>query len=116
MDKIKDLETDEEILEVLKNKGKFCNFQNCKAKISLFGHCCEYCKEKYCYDHANAIMHGCGQQQKKDYLSKMKNGPPQKPLTTQQRNVLQNKLHKKLEDMKNERTKKGSKDQKGRKK
>jgi len=46
----------------------------------------------------------------------MKNGPPQKPLTTQQRNVLQNKLHKKLEDMKNERTKKGSKDQKGRKK
>ena len=83
------------------------------------GMICEHCKLKYCYGHAQAENHGCGEEAKKKArqawletgAEKLK-GTQKKALNTVQKAQLQNKLKKKIEEKQTERQKKKPKDKK----
>ncbi len=55
-------ETEEEYLNRMIEENKFCRFsEGCKQRISVLGHDCKFCMQRYCQKHALPEVHGCGE-------------------------------------------------------
>ncbi|TDH70044.1 hypothetical protein CCR75_005181 [Bremia lactucae] len=75
-----------------------CAYQHpsrCKKSVVLLGSICKFCKLKFCYDHVQQEVHGCGKAvrtfERAAFLSRPKDLTT-KRLTSDKRTVLQKKL------------------------
>ena len=52
---------DEAFLEAAVAAAGQCGKQGCKKSVKTMGSVCKYCNLKFCFEHAQAEVHGCGQ-------------------------------------------------------
>lgn len=48
------------MLDALLTESQKCRMKGCKAKTTTVGSVCRICHEKFCYDHGQPEVHGCG--------------------------------------------------------
>lgn len=98
--KVKEL-TDDELLEQCIKENAQCFHTGCTKSIKTIRLTCQLCHKDFCTSHHQPEVHGCGVAAKKDAAA-----PVKKTLRPEQAEKLENKLSKKLQQMKNERKKK----------
>jgi ATP-dependent RNA/DNA helicase IGHMBP2 len=111
---------DDAFLDSLIKESETCYTKGCKESMKLLGEMCKYCKHMYCLKHFGAEMHGCGEEAKREGREKAKkkgvelrakaaahpviDGTPR--MKDWQKSVIADKLAKKVEAKKEERSKK----------
>uniref|UniRef100_M4BCJ9 DNA helicase n=1 Tax=Hyaloperonospora arabidopsidis (strain Emoy2) TaxID=559515 RepID=M4BCJ9_HYAAE len=103
IEELKDGEDELDFLTRQASKSQSCAFElssRCKKSIVMFGSVCKFCNLKFCYDHVQPEVHGCG-----DAVRKFERVEFQRPttsnnrkntLTIDKRKVLQKKLNEKM--------------------
>mmetsp|Transcript_28794 Transcript_28794/g.81102 ORF Transcript_28794/g.81102 Transcript_28794/m.81102 type:complete len:119 (-) Transcript_28794:616-972(-) len=51
---------EEAVLDAAVASSKVCAYHCCKKSIVLMGNVCKLCKMKFCFEHMQAEVHGCG--------------------------------------------------------
>lgn len=108
---VSELQKDEDELAFLTREASnstACSFQQvgggprCKKSVTMLGSICRFCNLKFCYDHAQPEVHGCGDAvrafERSRFQTQMaapsKDNAPK--LTADKRKLLQKKLEKKV--------------------
>jgi len=100
----------DEILKELNITPNRCTL--CKRSTVILGRICPFCKLKFCVEHAMPELHGCGDAAKQQARAEFRRefmktqGSAEKPLNASQRHAARNRLEKKIEEAKKERSKK----------
>jgi ATP-dependent RNA/DNA helicase IGHMBP2 len=112
---------DDAFLDSLIAEKDKCYHKGCKTSTKVMSETCKYCKHIYCLSHFTPEIHGCGDDAKRegqaaarqkavDLRLKASAGPPlidnSKKLKDWQRSAVQEKLQKKLDGKKDDRSKK----------
>lgn len=113
------LTNDDAVLEEVLKYKNMCHFPGCKEwTIHVVGGVCQFCKEKFCYKHAQYEVHGCGpaaqqkaRMERHRELEAITNARAKvladsKPFPDWKRQALTQRLHKKIQEQKGNRTKK----------
>lgn len=116
-EKIQDSQTEDEFLDQMIQMNKSCNFMSCPAKVHVIYSICKYCDREFCYKHALAETHGCGDKAsydaqikfKKDYEKKTFGDMSAKP---EEKEYLKMKMQQKLKSSQQDRTSKPKKEKK----
>lgn len=106
--KLKDGEDELEFLKREASSSNACSFQRagggprCKKSVTMLGSICRFCNLKFCYDHAQPEVHGCGDAvrafERSRFQAQMTAAPKDKgaKLTAEKRKLLQKKLEQKV--------------------
>jgi ATP-dependent RNA/DNA helicase IGHMBP2 len=116
-DEFLDLDDDDAILEAASKVSTVCHMTGCRESVKMIFMDCSYCRHRYCLRHVTAETHGCGDRarqlgrqealkQAKDIKARGPDAASQPKLKDWQRNALQSKLTKKLDEKKGDRTRK----------
>ncbi|KAG7384713.1 DNA-binding protein SMUBP-2 [Phytophthora pseudosyringae] len=105
VDELKAGEDELEFLTRQASKSSSCAFQSssrCKKSTTMLGSVCKFCKLKFCYDHAQPEVHGCGDAVRKFERAAFQqqmtrsNSAPKKKLAVDKRKLLKKKLEEKV--------------------
>uniref|UniRef100_A0AAV1TEX1 DNA helicase n=1 Tax=Peronospora matthiolae TaxID=2874970 RepID=A0AAV1TEX1_9STRA len=103
IEELRDGEDELDFLTRQASKSQSCAFQlssRCKKSIVMFGSVCKFCNLKFCYDHVQPEVHGCGAAVRKferaEFQRPTTSNNPKKTLTSDKRKVLQKKLNEKV--------------------
>jgi len=95
--------SDDELLNQCIKENQQCFHTSCSNSIKLIGLKCHLCTKVFCPSHLQPEVHGCGLAARKDAA---KDAP--KPVSNEKKAAeLEKKMNKKLQQMKNDRKKKG---------
>lgn len=114
------LDDDDAFLDGLIKESEKCYAKGCKESTKLFGESCKFCRHMYCLSHWGPETHGCNDAAKKEGIAEAKkksvdvriktsakpviDGTPK--MKDWQKNIAQDKLAKKMQAQKEERSKK----------
>lgn len=110
---------DDAFLDSLIKESETCYMKGCKASTKVLNETCRFCKHVYCLKHMGSEAHGCGADAKREGIAaakarsadlRIKAGSPPVIDSTKmkdwQKNLAQDKLAKKVEAQKEQRSKK----------
>lgn len=103
---LKDGEDELEFLTRQASSSSACSFQGgasrCKKSVTMLGSICKFCNLKFCYDHAQPEVHGCGDAVRKFERTRFQEqmarpvDDKRKPLSADKRKLLKKKLEEKV--------------------
>ena len=90
----------DDVLIAVKTVDNLCKYGGCKAKTSLVGQNCEFCRKRFCFKHGLPEVHGCGEAAKKSERNKFLHPKPFKIMRKDEELAqARKKLDSKLRDM-----------------
>ena len=117
--KLAHIDDDDELLDAAIAAQSGCWFAKCKARTAMIGTTCPHCANRYCLEHAQPEVHGCGDAAKADARrgavsagKSIVSGvllPSKDHLRPEHRKFLEGKLHRAVESKADDRTAKPSK-------
>jgi hypothetical protein len=100
-------DADDEMLlldSLLRETSDVCAFDTCKRSTATLGSTCPFCHMRFCYQHSQAEVHGCGDDARAAARTSWRaahsssGGAGAKPLSAATRQLVAAKLHSKLEE------------------